>query len=279
MGRSEFVLKSGQNKFMVVELKGQATDLDKKQPRQSDTRTPVDQAFGLAIHTGDVEWVMLPNYDEFRPYNYHEKTKYISFNASELADNEILKQFMLVFSRESHIDADYINRIREKTLVVDRKLENEFYKLFNETRLMIIKELEYFNGFDRVKAVHYAQLILNRYMFICFAEDQDLLPSQLTVDTINRPIRFKDLRGDEIWHRINGLFRDVKEGNTERKVFPYDGALFEEDLKTIEIRDLIDNHKFFEDTYQKWKFEEYSIDIEGLIAPTAIKSILFIKIS
>lgn len=267
IGRSEFVLKSGNNKFMVVELKGQDTDLDKKQTRKTDTRTPVDQAFGYAIHTGDVEWILLSNYDEFRLYNYHEKTKFISFNARELADNEILKQFLTVFSKTSHVDTDYINKIRQKTLVVESKLENNFYKLYNETRLMIIKELEHFNEFDRVKAVHYAQLILNRYMFICFAEDTELLPAQITIDTINRPIRFKDLRGDEIWHRINGLFRDVRDGNDERDVFPYDGALFDEDLKSIEIRDLIDDHKFFEDTYQKWNFEEYGINIKPLIDP------------
>ena len=71
VGRSEFVLKEGNNKFMVVELKGQDTNLDKKQIRKSDTRTPVDQAFGYAIHTGSVEWILLSNYDEFRLYNYH----------------------------------------------------------------------------------------------------------------------------------------------------------------------------------------------------------------
>jgi len=46
IGKSEFVLKSNDRKFMVVELKGQDTDLDKKQTRKTDTRTPVDQAFG-----------------------------------------------------------------------------------------------------------------------------------------------------------------------------------------------------------------------------------------
>ena len=132
---------------------------------------------------------------------------------------------------------------------------------------MIIKELEYNNAFSRVKAVYYAQLILNRYIFVCFAEDLGLLPGQITIDTIHRPIRFRDLRGDEIWHRINGLFRDIRDGNSERKVYPYDGVLFDEDLKFIEIRDLIKDSHFFRDTYQKWKFEEYEFDIQGLITP------------
>ena len=120
---------------------------------------------------------------------------------------------------------------------------------------------------SRVEAVHYAQLILNRYIFVCFAEDLGLLPGQITIDTIHRPIRFRDLRGDEIWHRINGLFRDIRDGNKERKVYPYDGVLFDENLKDIQIRDLIEDPHFFRDTYQKWKFEGYDIDIQGLITP------------
>lgn len=48
-GRVEFALQSGKDRFMVVELKGQNVDLDKKQTRQSDTKTPIDQAFGLLL--------------------------------------------------------------------------------------------------------------------------------------------------------------------------------------------------------------------------------------
>ena len=54
----------------------------------------------------------------------------------------------------------------EKTLIVERQLESEFYKLYNETRLMLIKELEYNNGLGRVVAVYYAQLILN-LVYVC----------------------------------------------------------------------------------------------------------------
>ena len=45
----------------------------------------------------------------------------------------------------------------EKTLIVERQLESEFYKLYNEIRLMLIKELEYNNGLGRVVAVYYAR--------------------------------------------------------------------------------------------------------------------------
>ncbi len=197
-GKSEFVLQSDDKKFMIIELKGQGIDLDKKQSSRSDNKSPVEQAFGYAINTGDVEWIMVSNYDEFRLYNYHEKTKYISFNAEELLDKDKFSCFMATFSYKSHIQSGYIKKIHEETLLVDRKLASEFYKLYNETRLMLIKELETNNSCERLDAIHYAQLILNRYMFVCFAEDTGLLPSQVSVETIATPIKIGNLKHGSI---------------------------------------------------------------------------------
>jgi len=221
----------------------------------------------IAIHTGYVEWILLSNYNEFRLYNYYEKTDYISFNTSELKDDEILQLFLLVFSKESHLDKDYINKVKQETQIVERTLENEFYKLYNETRLMLTKELEEHNDFDKVKAVHYAQLILNRYMFICFAENIDLLPSQVTIGAITAQIKVKNVKRNSIWYSLNDLFMDINEGNEEKEIFEYNGGLFKEDIGFLKIRDLIDDYKFFKDTHQNWKFEGYSIDIENLVNP------------
>lgn len=264
-GRSEFVLKSDEKKFMVIELKGQGIDLDKRQSGRADNKSPVEQAFGYAINTGDVDWIMVSNYGEFRLYNYYEKTKCISFNASELLDKQKFAYFMLAFSRESHIEFDYINKVKEGTLIVDRKLASEFYKLYNETRLMLIKELETENKMERLDAIHYAQLILNRYMFVCFAEDTNLLPPQISIDTILTPIQKGNIRHRSIWQRINELCLDINEGNDFKKINEYNGGLFAEDLDFIKIRDIVDDQSFFKDTYQNWNFTEYEKDITHLL--------------
>jgi hypothetical protein len=264
-GKSEFVLQSDDKKFMIIELKGQEIDLDKKQSSRSDTKSPVEQAFGYAINTGDVEWIMVSNYDEFRLYNYHEKTKYISFNAEELLDKDKFSYFMATLSFKSHIQSGYIQKIHKETLLVDRKLASEFYKLYNETRLMLIKELETNSDYERLDAIHYAQLILNRYMFVCFAEDTGLLPSQVSVDTIATPIQKGNIRHGSIWQRLNELFLDINEGNEFKKIPEYNGGLFQENLESLKIRDIVDDQSIFQDTYQDWKFELYEKDIEHLL--------------
>jgi hypothetical protein len=219
-GKSEFVLRSLEGKFMVVELKDQTTDLDKPQTRKNDKRTPVDQAFDYAQHTGDIEWIMVSNFDEFRLYNWHQKGKFISFRTEELLDKRMYAYFMTSFSRKAYIKEKYPTRLLEKTLVVEQELEKEFYKLYNETRLMLMRELEEYNNFVRDGAIHYAQLILNRYMFISFAEDTGLLPSQVSTDTIITPIREGNLRHKSIWQRLNELY-----GLTEEEIGIIEGSL------------------------------------------------------
>ena len=270
-GKSEFILKSGDKKFMVVELKDQKTDLDKPQNRVNDKRTPVDQAFDYAQHTGDIDWILVSNYNEFRLYNWHKKGHYISFTAKELLDKSLFSYFMLSFSKKSYIDTGYIDRLMDKTVVIERELEKEFYKLYNETRLMLIKEFEEINELSRLESIHYSQMIMNRYMFICFAEDIDLLPAQVSTDTILTPILKGNLRHGSIWQRLNELFLDIDEGNEYKKISQYNGGIFKEDLDHLKIRDIVEDPNFFKDVYQGWKFKEYEQDVNSNLGPYGSK--------
>ena len=58
---------------MVIELKGSNANLDKPQNRKADKRTPVDKAFDYAKRSGDIDWIFVSNYNEFRLYNWHKK--------------------------------------------------------------------------------------------------------------------------------------------------------------------------------------------------------------
>lgn len=273
-GFSEFVLKYGQEnddkKFMVVELKKQGTNLDKPQLNRSDKRSPVDQAFGYAIHSGDIEWILLSNFEEIRLYNYHEKMKYISFDAKKLLNIEEFRYFMLAFSKKSFIDLNLIDKLIESTSVIERKIENDFYNLYNDTRLMLVKELEEYNGFNRTESVNYAQLILNRYMFISFAEDTGLLPSQISTKSISKPIQNKDLRDNVIWNRLNDLFNDIKKGRKDdpysEDIYAYNGGLFNEDLGEIKLKDIIKDMDSFKKENPYWNSDESDKDISHLIS-------------
>lgn len=73
---------------VIIELKDQKTDIDKKQNRATDKCSPVEQAFGYVSKYQGVEWVIVSNFKEIRLYKAGYAGKYHSFAMEELATNE-----------------------------------------------------------------------------------------------------------------------------------------------------------------------------------------------
>lgn len=260
----EFTFKKGEKEYVVVELKGTKTkDLNKRYNR---SQSAIEQVTNYASIKEETQWAFVSNYNEFRLFNPNYREKYISFKFKSLTDPEVLKKFLLIFSKFSLIEEDIPQTLLRETRIIERELEDEFYQLFSETRLMLIKELEYSSeDIDRVEAIRLAQLILNRYIFICFAEDLKLIPSETTADVLITPIEKKNLFEFTMWNRLNELFRFMDKGNDVRGIGSFNGGLFKEDLRNLEIRDFIEDLSFYEDCYKKWKFEEKYDEMTNLL--------------
>ena len=260
----DYVLLQNDKKYVAVELKGTSTpDITKRHNRENSA---VEQACLYATEQKETKWAIASNYDEFRLFNPKSRNDYISFNFRELKDEKVLKKFLLCFSKFSLIDEDIPQKLIEKSTIFEREFEDEFYQLFAETRLMLIKELENSSeDIDRHEAIRLAQLILNRYIFICFAEDLGLLPALTSTNTIMTPIKNANLRKNTIWNRLNDLFFFVNEGNPQKGINEFNGGLFAEELDDFKIRDMVDDLSFFDDCYKKWKFEEQYEKIKPLI--------------
>ena len=260
----EFTFKKGEKEYVVVELKGTKTkDLNKRYNRG---QSAIEQVTNYASIKEETQWAFVSNYNEFRLFNPNYREKFISFKFKSLTDPEVLKKFLLIFSKFSLIEEDIPQTLLRETRIIERELEDEFYQLFSETRLMLIKELEYSSeDIDRVEAIRLAQLILNRYIFICFAEDLKLIPSETTADVLITPIEKKNLFEFTMWNRLNELFRFMDKGNDVRGIGSFNGGLFKENLKNLEIRDFIEDLSFYDDCYKKWKFEEKYDEMTNLL--------------
>lgn len=246
-----------------MELKGtKHKDLTKK---MGLLQTPVQQATNYASAKKETKWAIVSNYNEFRFFDPSARDSYISFKFRQLKNEEILKKFLLIFSKFSLIDEDIPTKLLTETKIIERKLEDEFYELYSETRLMLIKELEHSSeNIDRFESIRLAQLILNRFIFICFAEDILLIPSETIADVLITPIKHKNLFEFTMWERLNELFRFVDKGNEERGIHPFNGGLFKENLRNLEIRDKIEDASFFDDCRTVWTFNDQYDDIEKL---------------
>ena len=258
----EFTLKKDDKDYVVVELKGTKTkDLNKRYNRE---QSAIEQATNYASIKEDTQWAFVSNYNEFRLFNPNYREKYISFKFKQLTDESILKKFLLIFSKFSLIEEDIPQTLLKETKIIERELEDEFYLLFSETRLMLIKELENSeDNINRLEAIRLSQLILNRFIFLCFAEDLRLVPPETTADILLTPIKHNNLSRYTMWNRLNELFMFADEGNIEREIGSFNGGLFKEDLYGLRIRDKVEDLSFFNDCYKKWKFKEKYEEIKS----------------
>lgn len=261
----EFTLRQDKKDYAVMELKGTDTkDLNKRYNRQE---SPIDQATVYASAKDETKWAIVSNYDEFRLFNPNSTNNYISFKFRDNLDEEILKRFLLIFSKYSLIELDLPTQLLENTRIIERKFEDSFYKLFSETRAMLILELEYNNDITHDEAIHYAQLILNRYIFICFAEDEYLVPPSITYTTLSLLIENHDLYDYELWNELTKLFRYVDGGNPNKKIPEFNGGLFKQSLRFLKIRDYVPDHEnFFKKCETHWKFKEDFKEIDELFS-------------
>jgi len=133
--------------------------------------------------------------------------------------------------------------------MVEKKITDDLYNLYHETRLMLVREITVGNGIDLEEAIKYAQIIMDRIVFTCFVEDRGLLPANIFEKTILEPIEkhTPKLRIDDdnkqvdrnlIWTNLNYLFQDINEGASLRDITKYNGKIFRDDLNFIKIRDL-----------------------------------------
>lgn len=259
----EFTLKKDDKPYAVIEVKGTTyKDLSK---RYGNSQSPVEQVTNYASAKGEIKWAIVTNYDEFRFFNPFARDKYISFKFRQLKDENILKQFLLIFSKYSLIEKEIPKKLLNDTHLIERDLEDEFYELYSETRSMLIKEIEFTSeDIDRIEAIRLSQLILNRYIFLCFAEDLHLIEEETTTDILTNPLINKTLSETHsmMWRSLNDLFIFAKEGNPERNILNFNGGLFEEELSNLKIRDKIFDLNFYDDCYKEWKFEEKYEEIE-----------------
>lgn len=256
----EFVLEKDGKDYVIIELKGTTyKDLTKRKPGH---QSPVEQATNYASAKGETEWATVSNYDEFRFFSPTARDNYISFNFRQLQNEEIFKKFLLVFSKFSLIENDLPKKLLDETILLERELENEFYQLYSDTRSMIIKELEFsLEDIDRVEAIRLSQIILNRFIFLCFAEDLTLMEEETTTDVLVTPIKHKNLIGNTMWNRLNELFVFANQGNEHRGIPAFNGGLFEEDLSHLKIRDFVEDDSFFKNWYSKENLDKNYEDI------------------
>lgn len=230
----EFPFKDKFGNFLVCfEAKGTKTkDLWALQGRNIKMReTPVNQINDY-LYKNKIPYGVLTNYREFVLFKREEGyTKYHKIDFLDIKKNpDKLKEFIFIFSKESFEKED-TNKLYNDSIVEERNLTKGFYKLYHETRLMILKEFKE-SQMENEVCLHYAQSFLNRLMFILFAEDSDLLDKRYFRNKILEVLEKSggiDGHTDYIFGKIKSTFRELDK-EIPKQIKGFNGELFKEEI-------------------------------------------------
>lgn len=228
----------GSDVLAPFELKGADTkDLDAIMPGRN--KTPVQQVWEYANAASGVRWVLVTNYLEIRLYSYSEgNQKYERFEFLKLTDPDEYARFQLLLSAENLLGGK-TEALLQESRTAEKDITDELYRDYKAIRDALIDSVRAASpATDAVTSIGYAQTILDRVLFIAFAEDTGLLPQY----TLKNAYEHKDPYAPRpVWQTFQALFRAIDEGNPALGIKRYNGGLFQKDavLDALELPDLV----------------------------------------
>ncbi len=249
--------------IVPVELKGAKQSLDRRGSRR---RTPVEQARDYAAETPGASWYVVSNYREIRLYHLaHVSQRFERFDVERLTERDEFLRFYLLLGRDSLLparpgDKSHLDLMLEESVDVERELTDELYDDYSTVRYHVFQALRDAHAErDPRELLRHTQKLLDRILFVAFAEDRDLLPRH----TLKNAFQHEDpYKPRPKWENFKAIFRAIDEGNDALKVPAYNGGLFAPDpaLETLDLSDEV--------CEEFAKISEY--DFEGDVSVTVL---------
>lgn len=221
----EFSSNSGKV-MAVVELKDfKYYDLDKKQNRVGDKRTPVEQGFGYSSKfSGNCRWVLVSNFNEIRLYDKNNESEYERFYIEDLEDDLELKRFLYFLSKENLIYRE-LDKLIDLKIKEEEEIEREFYKKYKIIRSKIVSRvIEDNSTYNTSDLIEKSQKLLDRFLFIAFCEDKNIIPANSYKNMVlssNENVSKHEL--------FAMLCRNIDKGNKQKGINKFNGGLFKYD--------------------------------------------------
>lgn len=209
-----------------VELKGADTpDLDAIMPGRY--KSPVQQVWEYGMDTEHCQFMLVSNMLEFRLYAVgHTRQVYERFDILELADSDAAYQrFRLLLSAENLLGGATAKLLHENAQA-EKAITQKLYSDYKTWRVSLLLALMQSNAREAEAMIEPAQKLLDRVLFVAFAEDRGLLPSK----SLEQAWKYRDLyHSRPIWDNFKGLFQAIDKGNAGLGIPAYNGGLFASD--------------------------------------------------
>ena len=231
----DFVVGGKTGRDLCIEAKGQDTDLFERQHRPNrEYETPVLQTtlykgtgYRNAFCTNYQEFVLIGDSSRYHVFDF------LDIGTNGRINSEKMREFLTVFSQKRLVEKDGTDELISASINRQRDITNKFYGLFDDTRKLMIAEMAQNSGVKPADVAMNAQSVLNRLVFIFYAEDRKMVEDDRLFRTMTLEILNQDptpqSRG--VWEMIkNRLFVYFKAGNQSMGIPHFNGGLFEEDI-------------------------------------------------
>ncbi len=233
--KADGAILNGEDAIAVIELKGtETTDLDKIET----------QAFGYKNHHPKCIYVITSNFEKLRFYiqNAVEHLDFDLFNLSR----EQFSMMWLCLAKDNLLKGLPL-KIKESSVLQEENITKKLYHDYSKFRESIYNNLVKNNAeTDKLLLFKKTQKLLDRFLFIFFAEDRQLVPANSISQIVEK---WKDDVAFGENRRLYDIFKQYfhvlntgrpKSGNRE-EIFAYNGGLFipDEILDNIAIDDEI----------------------------------------
>ncbi|WP_218599507.1 N-6 DNA methylase [Polaribacter sp. NJDZ03] len=233
----------------VIELKGtKTTDLSKVEA----------QAFGYKNNQPECRYVITSNFEKLRFY-IDNAIEHIEFNLFTLSEKDF--EILYLCLAYQNIQKDTANLIKKESVSQEDKITKELYKDYSLFKRELHKNLVELNPqYDSLTLFKESQTLLDRFLFLFFAEDRQLLPPNSVRLILNQWNKLQELDAyTPLFDRFKKYFGYLNTGFKGKQfdVFAYNGGLF----KPNEILDtvVIDDDLLYKHTL---KLSEYDFDSE-----------------
>jgi len=264
----------------VIELKGtDTTDLGKIEA----------QAFGYKTNQRDCRYVIISNFEKLRFY-IDDATEFVEFNLFTLTKDEFATLWLcLAFE---NIKNDLPGKLKAESVSNEDKITKNLYKDYSAFRKELFNNIVALNPqHNKLELFKKTQKLLDRFLFIFFAEDRLLLPTNL-IFSIN--LEWQKLREARVpvslYDRYKMYFDDLNTGarvslpafgkhtneivTAQYDIYAYNGGLFQTDELLDSIK--IDDDLLFKHTKKlsEYDFEsEVDVNILGHIFENSLNEI------
>jgi type I restriction-modification system DNA methylase subunit len=211
-----------------IELKGARQSLDHAVGR---VHTPVQQAWDYANCSPGCRWILVSNYRETRLYSTSRGPDcYEVFFLEDLERRDAFERFYFLLCREHLLPAapggfSFADELLAASAKVEAQITQRLYEEYRDLRKKLYRDLcRRHSNLPAAEVLTYTQTILDRILFIAFAEDRGLVPGNTIDSACDHRDSFHPM---PVWKNFCAVFRWIDKGHEAERYPAYNGGLFE----------------------------------------------------